>query len=259
MRLSAQGPGGEFSCFGTPEVAAPLLFLSAGSGITPLMSMARAFHDLGHDVDLHFLHAARTPADVIFAEELGLMARNMPGFNLGLICEQRGKVSTYAGMLGRINLLRLQSQVPDFAGRAIYCCGPTPFMAAMRDMLLSAGYDMRRYREESFNFETLSADAAVPAGEAAAEAAAQSFEVRFAKRGDIFRCAADQTILQAAQAVGLRVPYSCAQGICGTCRTVKTSGEVVMNDNGGLRPREIRQGWILPCCSKPTSDLVLDR
>ena len=262
MTLAAQGPYGEFSCYITSEQKTPLLFLSAGSGITPLMSMARAFHDLGRDVDLTFVHAARTPADIIFAEELSMMARNLPHFNLAVVCEQRGRASTYAGMLGRVTLLLLQSQVADFVDRDIYCCGPAPFMEAMRTLLQAAGYDMRRYREESFNFETL-LDNTPQVGPLAPDAVAPpvtaSYEVRFAKRGDVFRCAADHTILQAAQAAGLRVPFSCAQGICGTCRTVKVSGTVEMNDNGGLRPREIKQGWILPCCSKPTSDVVLDR
>jgi ferredoxin len=47
--------------------------------------------------------------------------------------------------------------------------------------------------------------------------------------------------------------------VCGTCRTRKLAGEVQMNQGGGLRPREVAQGWMLPCCSKPLSDIELDR
>jgi glycine betaine catabolism B len=265
MRLSISGPAGEFSCFergAAGPQAQPLLFLTGGSGITPLMSMARAFHDLGHDADIVFVHAARTPRDVIFAEELALMARNLPRFRLSVVCETRGDVPAYAGLLGRVNLPLLQSIAPDFLQREVYCCGPGPFMGAVRELLREAGHEVARYHEESFVFERSSASSeAVPMGETmeGAGTEAASFEVRLAKRGDVFRCTNGQTVLQAATAAGLRMPFSCQDGVCGTCRTVKISGQVEMHHNGGLRPREIAQGWFLPCCSKPLSDLVLDR
>jgi ferredoxin-NADP reductase len=271
MRLAVHGPGGAFSCFGAAgeppaKGTAPLLFLSGGSGITPLMSMARAFHDLGHDADIVFVHAARTPRDIVFAEELALMARMQPRFRLAVVCEQRGDVPGYAGHLGRLSLPMLQSMAPDFLQRDTYCCGPAPFMAAVRAMLPAGGYDMAKYREESFAFETLET-APVPATALNGHAQATtpeitptpSFEIRLAKLGDVFRCSGEQTVLEAATAAGVRMPSSCRSGMCGTCRTVKVSGEVEMQHNGGLRPREVKQGWFLPCCSRPLSDLVLDR
>jgi ferredoxin-NADP reductase len=262
MRLSARGPGGEFSCFGAGAASGrALLFLSGGSGITPLMSMSRAFHDLAGDVDLLFVHAARTPLDVIFADELVLMSRNLPRWRHALICEQRGEAAAYAGLLGRLNLPLLQSVAPDFMQRDVYCCGPAPMMAGVREMLRLAGYAMEHYHEESFAFEARSV--AAETGEQAASPApgtsVADFEIRFARSDRAFRCAADQTLLKAATAAGLRVPFSCAQGVCGTCRTLKVSGDVDMQHGGGLRPREVNQGWILPCCSKPLANVVLDR
>lgn len=261
MRISASGPGGDFSCFsGVPEeIARPKLFISGGAGITPMMAMSRAFHDLGTDIDLTFLHAARSPQDIIFEHELQLLSRNVPHFRLSVLCEFRGQSPFYAGMLGRLNLALLQSAVPDFAERDIYCCGPAPFMAAVRSLLESAGFDSSRYKEESFSFEKPAeeiAEASMPGTDPAI--VEQSFEVSLGKRGVAFRCRPDQTILQAAIESGLRMPSSCAHGVCGTCRTVKTSGEVEMNQNGALRPREVKAGWMLPCCSKPLSDVVLD-
>ncbi len=318
MAISTMGPAGEFSCFDRAALAGqstrPMLFLSGGSGITPLMSMARTLNDLGDPVDLVFLHAARTPADIIFADEIALIARELPGFQPSLVCDARGPVRGWAGMLGRVNLSMLQSLAPDFALRDIYCCGPAPFMSAVRDLLGVAGYDMSRYHEESFDFSRLAPDAgddAVPAAipdtastpptlappgnapltapgpvtgpanpanpanaaspptadrtqgpadvDPALAAPVITYTVTFSRRGESFPCTDHQTVLAAAVAAGLRVPFSCAQGICGTCRTLRTSGEVEMNAQGGLRPREIRQGWFLPCCSMPRSDLVLDR
>lgn len=251
--ISAVGPSGEFSCEFAPP-APRYLFLSGGSGITPLMSMGRALHDRASRADVVFVHCARTPADIIFGEELALMAKNMPQFRVALVVEDRGLDAAWPGYVGRVSPALLAQIAPDFLEREVYTCGPAPFMGAVRDHLGAAGYDMRRYREESFSFESL---AAAPIPEA--PAGDVRYRVRFDKLGDEFECAAGQTILQAAEAADVRMPYSCTQGICGTCKTLKLSGEVEMHAGAGIRQREINMGWILPCCSRPRSDVVLDR
>jgi ferredoxin-NADP reductase len=254
MSLGVIGPAGEFSCFKAP--AQRYLFLSGGSGVTPLMSMTRALHDLGSDADIVFVHCARTPADVLFPEELTLMARNMAQLRLATVCEQHTAGSAYAGHIGRMDAARLAHIAPDFLQRDVYTCGPAPFMAAVRQLLATAGYDMQRYREESFSFADLEA---APAPQETAEGGASTYRIQLQKMGQSFSCRSDQTILQAATAAGFRLPSSCSSGLCGTCKTKKISGQVEMKHAGGIRPREIDQGWILPCCSKPVSDVALDR
>ncbi|MNF15345.1 Ferredoxin [compost metagenome] len=68
----------------------------------------------------------------------------------------------------------------------------------------------------------------------------------------------NQTVLSAAKKAGAIVPSSCSQGVCGTCKTALLKGTVEMNHNGGIRQREIDKGLRLLCCSKPTSDLIID-
>jgi ferredoxin-NADP reductase len=265
VRLSANGPAGAF-CFPPGPVKAPArgqLYLSGGSGITPLMSMSRAWADLGLDADVQFIHAARTPQDIVFADELKLLARSLPRWRATMVCESRGDTPGYSGLLGRLSLPLLRTQVPDLLEREVWCCGPAPFMAAVRAMLGEAGFDMTRYHEESFSFETPAVDTAasapvpIEAGPAGAEA--RNFSIALTTRGERFDCAADETILKSAQRAGVRWPFSCSSGMCGTCRTRKLTGEIEMKQNGGLRPREVAQGWMLPCCSKPLSDIELDR
>lgn len=183
------------------------------------------------------------------------MARNMPQLRLAMVCEQHTPGSAYAGHLGRLDAARLAHIAPDFLQRDIYTCGPAPFMAAIRQLLSNAGYDMARYREESFSF----AAPALPEPAAPADGASAGHSIVLQTSGQTFSCRSDQTILQAAQAAGLRLPSSCSNGVCGTCKTRKKSGEVDMKHNGGIRPREVDQGWILPCCSKPLSDVALER
>lgn len=256
--LPAMGPAGEFSCFVQPAPA--YLFVSGGSGVTPLISMSRALHDLASGADVLFVHCARTPADALFTEELVLLAKNMPRFRFALVCEQ-GAPGLHGAHAGRLHAGMLAEIAPDLLQRDVYTCGPAPFMAAVRALLRDAGYDMQRYREESFSFEALADAPAVagPASAAGANAGAARFTIRLKGQGQSFDCAADERLLAAAQRAGLRLPSSCSQGLCGTCKTRKLAGEVQMQHRGGIRQREIDQGWILPCCSTPLSDVVLDR
>jgi len=91
------------------------------------------------------------------------------------------------------------------------------------------------------------------------EAGARTFKVELTVTGQVIDCGESQFVLQAAKAAGLRLPSSCTRGMCGTCKSRLLSGTVEMTHLGGIRQREIDQGWILPCCSKPTSDLVIER
>jgi ferredoxin-NADP reductase len=255
--LRVLGPSGEFSCFS--HNAPKYLFLSAGSGITPLMSMSRAFHDLGVDRNVVFVHSARTPSDVIFSRELQLMARHNPNFRHAVICEKAGSELDWHGFLGFLNLTMLETIAPDFREREIFTCGPAPYMKAVRDMLTNAGFDFARYHEESFSFESLVAPIIEPSIDAVDNPVVSAFCIQFQKTGENVSCSGQQTILAAARGAAMRMPASCTQGLCGTCKTKMVSGKVDMKHSGGIRQREIDQGWILPCCSIPLTDVVLDR
>jgi ferredoxin len=164
-------------------------------------------------------------------------------------------------------------------------------MQAVRNLLDEGGFDRSHYHEESFSFETVSevaaelttahvadalqtASATVPAtAESFAEMRAEApgfapapvestdtkFKVSFAKSHREIECGSGQHVLDAAKKAGVRLPASCTQGMCGTCKVKLVSGEVAMKHAGGIRQREIDQGMVLLCCSKPLSDLVVDK
>ena len=258
MRVKALGPMGDFTSAAFP--AAKYLFLSAGSGITPLMSMTRTHHDLASDADIAFVHSARSPADLIFGDELALMARERPGLTVTTLCETDAADRVWNGYRGRLDLAKLSLIAPDFRERETFVCGPSPYMAAVREMLAGAGFDMARHHEESFDFAALNAEHAdAPAGEAGAELAAKTYKVEFTKSRRTIDCPDDRFVLEAAKTAGMRLPSSCTKGMCGTCKSRLVSGTVEMTPAGGIRQREIDQGLILICCSRPTSDLVIER
>ena len=225
-----RGPGSEPAPGGTAlgaQVVArrKYLFLSAGSGVTPLMSMTRAHHELADDQDIVFVHSARTPTDIIFARELALIAFNQQRFRTAFVVERMGEARDWSGLIGFLTLPMLRLIAPDFMAREIFTCGPAPYMEAVRSILHEAGFDSSHYHEESFSFEQLTQMPAQTLEAVAAGATEVSgFTVQFLQSRRELVCQPGQHVLEAAQQAGLRLPKSCAQGMCGTCKVKLVSG-----------------------------------
>jgi ferredoxin len=167
-------------------------------------------------------------------------------------------------------------------------------MKAVRDLLDEGGFDRKHYHEESFSFGVVEEVAAELTTAHVADALATQtdfveareeaagfepapiepietietievapvetrFKVSFAKSRRDIECGSGEHVLDAAKKAGVRLPSSCTQGMCGTCKVKLVSGEVSMKHAGGIRQREIDQGMVLLCCSKPLSDLVVDK
>jgi ferredoxin-NADP reductase len=251
--VRASGPLGSFTLSDHP--AAKYLFLTAGSGVTPLISTARTLHDLAADTDLVSVHSARSPRDVLFRAELQLIARDLPGFTALHVCTDDDPTEAWHGYRGRLTPDSLRAAVPDLLDREIFCCGPPGYLAAVRTMLGELGCDPAHCHEESFD---LGAAEPQPAA-APAQAHPTGFRVEFSASGSVVTCPPGATVLDAAEEAGVPVPTSCRQGLCGTCKTTLTSGRVEMDHKGGIREREIAQGKVLLCCARPLTDLVIDR
>jgi ferredoxin-NADP reductase len=252
--LRASGPTGSFTPVGHP--AKKLLYLSAGSGVTPLMSMTRAVYDMAANLDIVFIHSARTPVDIIFHEELLGMQASMPGLCVISICEGRGDTTEWQQPIGRLDLPLLHQQVPDFKEREVFTCGPQGYMEAVKSLLKEGEFDFEHYHQESFDISVLSEEPLIEQTPSLDQQ--DAFTVTLARSGKTFSMSGSQTVLAAAKKAGAIVPSSCSQGVCGTCKTALLKGTVEMNHNGGIRQREIDKGLRLLCCSKPTSDLVVD-
>lgn len=259
--LPVHGPVGQFNAIDFP--ADKVLLLSGGVGITPVMSMARWFFDTNANVDMVFVHSARSPKDIIFHRELEHMASRIGNFSLHLICERHGLGEAWAGYRGYLNQAMLSLIAPDFMDREIFCCGPTPYMNAVKRLLESNGYDMRHYHEEAFGPTPPEVREEVKelAGLAADQPdvpMADQHQVSFSETGKSVHVAPGETVHAAAAKLGLHIPKACGMGICGTCKVLKRSGEVVMDHNGGITDEDIAEGYILSCCSVPQEDVVIE-
>lgn len=252
VMMKAKGPLGVF--IRPADRGRKLLLLSGGSGITPVMSMLRNLAENFEPVDVVFMHAARTPLDIIFREELVWRAKQLKTLRLYFLPESTAGDASWSGLTGRLSAEYMRLAVPDIAERVVMCCGPAPFMAAAKSIASQLGVPSEHYREESFDAAVMD-DSDVPVH----AHTGQIFQVTFSKQARRLEVASDTTVLAAAKKNGLRIPSSCSNGVCGTCKSRLIAGAVDMHHQGGIRQREIDAGMFLPCCSRPLSDLVIDR
>ncbi|WP_172298195.1 hybrid-cluster NAD(P)-dependent oxidoreductase [Pseudoruegeria sp. HB172150] len=255
MRIKATGPAGVFTHKSHP--ARKYLFISAGSGITPVMSMTTYMYDEGASPDVVFINCAKRPSEIIFRERLEHMASRIPGIALKWVVEEPDRFSPWAGYQGRFNQLMLGLMAPDYLEREVFCCGPEPFMQTVREALAGLGYDMERYHQESFQAPVAEADDVPDFDDVVLEESALA-EVVFAASGVTAQVPETETILGAARANGLNIASGCTFGICGTCKTRKISGEVHMVHNGGISDDDIAEGYILACCSHPIGKVEVE-
>jgi ferredoxin-NADP reductase len=244
MTLKAMPPAGPFCLTQPPET--PLLLVSAGSGATPMASIARFLRDIDCRTPVHFIHLARTPADWLFKPEIEAIAAALGTWKLDWLT-----TTTH----GRPTAAAFAAMAPDLATREVFCCGPAGFMEAVEAAHASAGGPAAAFRREAF--------ISIPIPELAPEpphpaAATLSFTVRFEPSGKEAKAKPSETLLALAGRLGIAIPYACAEGICGTCRLRKRSGSVEMNHQGGIEEEEIAAGELLACCSYARSNLVLE-
>ncbi|MGB7449125.1 MAG: hybrid-cluster NAD(P)-dependent oxidoreductase [Ornithinimicrobium sp.] len=277
-RLEVTGPFGDFTLAHHPS--SKYLFLSAGSGITPLMSMTRTLADLCAPADVAFIHSARSPMDIVFRRELEALPAT--GLNLAVtsICEGDSPGEVWTGPRGRLSAGLLAAVVPDVTHRQVFMCGPGPYMTAAFNVLMELGVPVEQVHQESFILEPVATALSVvpeapqapvaPQGNAVellsapacddgpALTAPATVRVEFRRSGQQVQVAAGTTVLDAAAQAGVSIRSACGQGLCGTCKSDLVEGSVDMRHAGGIRPREVTAGKFLPCCSYPDGDLVVD-
>ncbi len=255
MRLKAFGPAGLFHLPSDPD--GKFLFISAGSGVTPMMSMATTLFERGEEPDICFIQCANRPVDLIFRKRLEYMASRVNGLQLHFVVSRNDPYEVWTGYRGHFNQLMLGLMCNDYLEREVYCCGPEGFMESVREILNALGYDMDRYHQESFqapaetSADLTEFDDVVPQDDVQAQ-------IVFADSKVTAWCAETDTVLTVAKEAGLNIPSGCTFGVCGTCKIRKRAGEVHMVHSGGISDDDIAAGYILACCSNPIGTVEVD-
>ncbi len=148
-RLNLKGPKGSF-CLEPTQIPHKILLVGAGSGITPVMAIARWLCDVAAPVDLRLYYSIKSEYDFVFGAELEMMIARHPQFTGHLISATRDVGAGWKGARGRLDEQALRSVVPDLHERVIYMCGPEPFMDATKSLLQSLKFNMSQLHMESF-------------------------------------------------------------------------------------------------------------
>lgn len=231
VRLAA--PQGEFVL---PDPApATVLFVTAGSGITPVMAMLRSLARRGPIADVVHLHSAPTAADTLFADELAALARDHPGYRLLL------RTTRDQGRLELRGPETLDVEVPDWRERQTWACGPAAMLGDAERVWAAAGI------ADQLHVERFAVARTAPAGGGGT--------VTFAASGKSVTADAATTLLEAGESVGVSMPFGCRMGICQSCVVTLVGGHV----------RDLRSGAdhepgtrVQTCVSTAAGDCELD-
>ena len=228
VRLAA--PQGNFVM---PDPApASVLFITGGSGITPVMSMLRTLVRRDQVTDIVHLHSTPTESDLIFAAELAELQGSQTGYRLRLRTTSEQ---------GRLDLSRLDDEVPDWRDRQAWACGPEGMLNAAERAWSAAGID------ERLHLERFAASRAAVHGEGGT--------VEFARSGKTVTVDAATPLMDAGEGAGVQMPFGCRMGICQSCVVGLLDGHV----------RDLRSGIehepgsrVQTCISAASGDCVLD-
>jgi uncharacterized protein len=253
--IPAKPPSGRF--FLDVHQTPPAVLISNGVGITPMISMAKAVTRLNPSRPVWFLHGAREGRFHAFRDEVQALAQQNPNLRIHFAYSRPSVSDTDHHSTGYVDADLIQSLVPPNA--EYFLCGSPPFLDGSRAGLNSAGVPENRVFFEIFaKASPTTRDR--PTTTATAETTHNTKtmeEIKFARSQQTSPWSADaENLLEFAEANGLNPPYSCRQGLCGTCECKLLEGEVEY-----LEPptADVTDGAVLICIAKPkTARLVLD-
>jgi glycine betaine catabolism B len=255
--IKLAGPFGKFTC--APMPPPKLLMISAGSGITPMMSMSRWILDLAISTDIIFYYCARSPQDIIFRQELEIMSARSPNFHLVLSTTRSALGQPWYSLTGRLTAAVLQSVAPDFQERTAYVCGPSSFMQTVKDLLAGLHFPMQNYYEESFSNSKKTTQTATPTTPIKSERRSTQSIVVFSQSSKQISSDGSESILELAEQEGIKIRSNCRQGVCGACKRQKLEGEVNYDaEPDALDTGDRAAGYVLTCVASPAGRVVIE-
>lgn len=243
-------PTGSF----TPDLTpARHVLIAAGSGITPVLSIAASV--LAADADVMLLYGNRRTGTVMFADELAdLKDAHLSRFELVHVLSREPREAQV--LSGRLDAPKLRALLPA-AGDVDHwwLCGPYDLVTEAQQVLDALGVPDERVHQELFYVEDAPPEPAHHI-EPGMEGPASEVTLVLDGRTTTVTLPRDTSILDGAQRVRPDLPFACKGGVCGTCRAKVVEGTVHMRRNFALEPAEVDAGFVLTCQSRPTSPQV---
>jgi ferredoxin-NADP reductase/MOSC domain-containing protein YiiM/ferredoxin len=258
-RIKVAAPRGQFTL---DEGAQPIVLVSAGVGVTPVLAMLHALHESRSARAIWWLYGTRNGAEHAFAQEIRSLLATLPNAHSRVWYSRpdpEDHIGTDYDELGHITPERIAATGTPIDGD-FYLCGPTPFMTAMTAGLGALGVPTARVHAEAFGAQApitpgIIAAAARPPHPPAGTPGTGPL-VSFVRTGlNIHWNSTFASILELAEACDVPVRWSCRTGVCHTCETALLEGRV---DYAPEPLEPPAAGNLLVCCSQPGSDLAVD-
>jgi len=263
--VQVMAPQGRFFVPIEPGAARHHVGIAGGSGITPILSIMKTVLAREPQSRFTLIYGNRQLQSTMFKEEIeDLKNRYMTRLVLQHVFSDEHTDSPLGfGVMNREKISEfLRTLVPAASIDHVYICGPFQMNDEAETALLAAGVPEERIHIERFGV-------ALPSGAAAGEVGAVVHEalpgdakqaritiVRDGLQREITFTEGQPSILDAASAAGLEVPFSCTSGVCGTCRAKLVEGEVRMERNFALDKNEVAAGFVLACQAHPLTERV---
>ncbi|MBT2538258.1 1,2-phenylacetyl-CoA epoxidase subunit PaaE [Arthrobacter sp. ISL-69] len=237
--------------------------IAAGSGITPVIAIARTLLAANPDTRFDLIYANKAAMDVMFLEELADLKDKYPArLALHHVLSREQRIAPL--LSGRIDAEKLQ----QLLGTAIHAddvdewflCGPFELVQLCRDTLAARGVKPEHVRFELFTSGKPDRPEGNIGRPVIEDESKETYKITFKLDGLEGKVAspthARESILNAALRVRPDVPFACAGGVCGTCRAKVVTGKVTMDENYALEQDELDKGYVLTCQSHPTTPEV---
>jgi ring-1,2-phenylacetyl-CoA epoxidase subunit PaaE len=257
--IEVMTPMGSFTCPTQPTAARHHVAIAAGSGITPVLSLIATALEEEPSSRVTLLFGNRRTSTVMFLEELEDLKNRFPGrFHLiNVLSREAQDVELFHGRLDTERLTAIfGSLLPVGSVDEWYLCGPFGMVTGAEALLTGRGVDPRHIHHEIFHVD----DGTEPKRKVVVDAGAPpeaTVTVNLDGRTTVIPMPSrEETILDATLRARPDAPYSCTNGVCGTCRARLVLGEVRMDRNYALEPDEIEAGVVLACQSRPVTETV---
>jgi ring-1,2-phenylacetyl-CoA epoxidase subunit PaaE len=257
-------PMGHFTLETNPAHNRIIYLFGAGSGITPLISMARAVlrEEPGSRVVL--IYGNRDQNSIIFKKQLDQMVASSGGRFLveHVLSQPQGPWAGFTGRMNRSMVLKILDRLnlPPLFDTQYFLCGPEGMMQEVKEALKLLRVPAERIHKESFVNtlqDTPSATGEVGAKEDGGQNNAHLVTIQYEGAEYKLEVAPDQTILEAALDQDIDLPFSCQSGLCTACRGKCLSGKVHLDEREGLSDAEIEEGYVLTCVGHPRTEGVV--
>ncbi|MFL6792730.1 MAG: 1,2-phenylacetyl-CoA epoxidase subunit PaaE [Bradyrhizobium sp.] len=257
--LDVMTPTGRFGIAAAPQEARLYVGFAAGSGITPILSIAKGVLAREPNSQFFLFYGNRSTGGMLFLEELEeLKDRFLQRFSLfHVISGEEQDIPILHGRLDREKVrVLLRSMVPAASVDHVFICGPTGMSEDIEATCRETGIADDRIHVERFVSEFGGRPRAKKAVAPGAPPKAVAALIIDGKRREV-PVVEGEAILDAALRAGMDLPFACKGGMCSTCRAKLVEGEAQMEVNYSLEPWELKAGFILTCQARPCSERVV--